>query len=312
MSITRTPKTGGKVMTLHDAVQNLIPDGAHIRFGGHGSGRPIGIVNEIIRQGIKHLSISGMGMFQELDILVGAGAVDRFECSWYGLEASLSPCIRRAAEKEIPHKVEMREYSHLSMTMRFMAGALGLPFMTVKSLKGSSLLEEGLKKGDIKEIDCPFTGERLVAVSAINPDVAVIHAQRADRFGNVQIWGYTGDDNWGTYSAGKVIVTVEEIVDSKQIKSDPNRVMIPGFMVDAVVEMPFGAHPWGVTGYYRNDQEFLAGYIKAARHLESFNEFIDTWVLGCGDMRQYLDKLGAGRLDQLRPKQALSTPVNYG
>jgi glutaconate CoA-transferase subunit A len=310
--IKRKPKVGDKVMTLKDAVDRFIQDGDHLRIGGHNSGRSSCTINEIIRQGKKDLTVSGLGLFQELDVLIGAGVVKKLECSWFGLESSFCPCVRRAVENGIPQPLELVEYSHLSMLSRYIAGALGIPFMHVRSLKGSDLCRIGLEKGHMKEILCPFTDEKLIAVPACNPDVALFHAQRADRYGNVQVWGYCGDDDWGTRSAERVIVTVEEVVDSNIIKGDPNRVMVPGFMVDAVVEVPYGAHPWGVVGYYKTDLIFKEDYIRWAKNVDGFQEYLKEWVFDVSDQTEYIDKLGKERIKELQVEPYFPSAVNYG
>ena len=309
---SRQAKTGDKRMSLSEAVEKFIPDGSYLHIGGHGGGRSFCTVFEIIRQHKKHLTVSGMGMWQDMDILVGAGVADRIECSWHGLETGLSVCIRRAVEKGLPHPIEYLETSHFSNTCRLMASALGLPFMPTKSLFGSDMLEWAEKEGIAAVIEDPFTGEKVVAMKALEPDVGIMHVQKADMFGNCQVWGYLGDDDWGNRACKHLIVTCEELVDSKELMLDPNRVLIPGFMVDAVVEVPKGSHPWGVTGYYKNDQEFVAEYIAAAKDEEKFAEYLDKYIYSVKTFDEYLEKIGAERWERLEVQQVFSKPVCYG
>lgn len=255
------------------------------------------------------------GVTEEIDVLVGAGCVDRLEVSWHGREIlGLAYCIRRAVEKGIPHPIEIEDYSNLAMACRYFAGALGIPFMPVKTLLGSDIAKLSTFRGDkkVKIIDCPFTGEKVALVPALVPDVTLVQVMRADRKGNAQMWGCIADTAWGLKAAKKVIVTAEEIVDEAIIRADPNRTVVPWFKVVAVVEAPYGGHPWHMQGYYDMDLEFRRMYGEASRTVEGFEKFLEEWVYGAGDHMGYLKKLGSERLLELKASYNPCSSVNYG
>lgn len=309
----RKPKLGEKGLSLEQAVKRFVKNGDSIYTGM--AGRAFGAIYEIIRQKKKDLIVVTGGGTEEIDVLVGAGCVKRMEGAYRGLEThGLSKCIRRAIEHGIPHPIEVEEYSLLSMTSRYVAAAIGIPFMPIKSLLGSDIVKIATFRRDkkLKTMDCPFTGEKVVVVPALSPDIAVIHAQRADSFGNTQMWGFLGDDLWAVRAAKKVIITVEEVVDEEVIRRDPNRTVFPGFIVDAVVELPFGQHPWHKEGYYDTDLEFRRMYANMEKEEETFRSFLDEWVHGVESHIGYLNKLGAEKLLNLRAKPEFCFPVNYG
>jgi glutaconate CoA-transferase subunit A len=296
-------KLGNKVMSLHDAVKKFINDGDCVTICGGSGMISTPILHEIIRQKKRDLTISADGTVENLDILVGAGCVKRAEFGYSGTGlGSLCQNIRRSVEEGVPHKIEIEDYSNLSMTLRFFAGALGLPFIPIRSIRGSSIEEKRTWRKDKKlsVMKSPFTGEEVVVVPPCIPDVAFTHAHQADENGNTQIWGMIGYDDWATFASKKVIVTVERIVDVKEISKDPNKTLIPGFTVDAVVEAPFGAHPYPSLGFYQFDFEFISMYINMSKSREDFLKFLDEWVFGLKDHNEYIDKLGKERLEKLR------------
>ncbi|MFH1821104.1 MAG: CoA-transferase, partial [Methanobacteriota archaeon] len=259
--------------------------------------------------------ISTSGATEEIDMLVGAGYVDRLEVSWHGREIlGLAHCFRRAIEKGIPQPIQIEDYSNFSMACRYLAGGLGIPFMPTKSLLGSDIAKRSTFLGEkkVKTIDCPFTGEKVALVPALNPDVTFVQAMRADREGNVQMWGCIADTAWALKASKKVVATVEEIVDNKIIRADPNRTVVPNFKVVAVVEAPYGGHPWHMQGYYDMDIEFRKMYGEASRNVETFEKFLDEWVYGVENHTGYLNKLGAERLLRLKAAHRPSSSVNYG
>jgi glutaconate CoA-transferase subunit A len=309
----RKAKIGDKVMTLREAIKKFVNDGDTIYTGM--AGRSFGAVYEIIRQRKRDLTIMCGGGTEEISMLVGAGCVRRLINSYRGLETwGLSHAIRRAIEHGVPRPIEIEEYSNFSITAGFVAAATGVPFMPVKSLLGSDIVKISTFMGNnkLRVIECPFTGEKVVVVPAMSPDVAIVHAQRADRYGNVQMWGFLGDDLWAVRAAKKVIITVEEVVDEEVIRRDPNRTVFPSFIVDAVVELPFGQHPWHKEGYYDMDLEFREMYVKMEEREETLQKFFDEWVYGVEDHMGYLKKLGFERLWRLRAKHVYCYPVNYG
>jgi glutaconate CoA-transferase subunit A len=217
--------------------------------------------------------------------------------------------IRRAVEKGVPHELEIEEYSHFGLATRVKAGASGLPFLPLRTYHGTDLPKVNPR---IQPIRCPFTGEALYAVPALNPDVAILHAQRADASGNTQVWGLTGVQKEAAFAARNVIVVVEEIVDEETIRADPNRTMIPGVIVDAVVEEPYGAHPSFVQGYYDRDNDFYVAWEDIGRTEEGMKAYLDEWVYGVEGRREYVEKLGSSVRERLTPEPFRSPAVNYG
>lgn len=304
-----------KIMLLNEAIKKFVRDGDHIRVGGFSHCSPFCSVYEMIRQKKKGLHISMSGATEEIDMLVGAGCVNRLEISWHGREIlGLGNCFRRAVEKGIPKHVEIEDYSNFAMACRYLAGGLGVPFMPIKSLLGSDIIKLSTFLGEkkAKTIDCPFTGEKVALVPALNPDVAFVQAMRADREGNIQMWGCIADTAWALKASKKIIATVEEIVDTKIIRADPNRTVVPRFKVSAIVEAPFGGHPWHMQGYYDMDIEFRKMYGDLSRNVETFAKFLDEWVYGVDDHMGYLNKLGAERLLKLKASYIPSASLNYG
>lgn len=186
---------------------------------------------------------------------------------------------------------------------------MNIPFIPIKSLKGSDLPKYN---SQIKFITCPYTGQEICIVPALKPDVAIIHAQRADKEGNVQAWGILGDIKEAAFAAKKVIVSVEEIVDEHIIRSDPNRTVIPGFIVNAVIEEPWAAHPSYAQGYYDRDNEFYVEWDRISSDASALEKYLEEWVYSVENRAEYVKKLGADKLIKLRPKSFYSIAVNYG
>jgi glutaconate CoA-transferase subunit A len=214
--------------------------------------------------------------------------------------------FRRAAEGKGP-ALELEEYSHFGMVARLSAGAARLPFWTLRNYMGTDLPEVNRQ---IRTVTCPYTGEVLATVPALNPDVTVIHAQRADAEGNTQIWGLLGVQKEAAFASQRVIVVVEELVDESVIRADPNRTLIPGLIVDAVVVEPWGAHPSYAQGYYDRDNEFYIGWEKTSRDPNALQGYLDDFVYGVADRAEYVAKCGS--LERLRAAERMSAGVNYG
>lgn len=304
-----------KVMPLGEAVRKFIPDGCRLRSCGIGLRKPFAFTYEVARQRKRDLTFILSGWTEDADILIGAGCVTKLEGSYLGLEAlGLAHNYRRAFEKGVPQPIQIEEYSNFGMTMRFMAAAMGLPFMPIKSHLGSDLLAvETFLHPKAVVMDDPFgTGEKVALLPACPTDVALLHAQRADAEGNVQVWGQLGDDLWGTLSGRRILVTVEEVVPTDVVRRDPNRTIVPGFRTTAIIPAPFGAHPYQCQGYYDVDRDFRRMYADVSRTREGFLEFMDEWVYGPEGHEAYLRKLGTARLDAIRAKPIWSDPVNYG
>jgi glutaconate CoA-transferase subunit A len=300
-----------EAMTANEAVKKYVRDGQLLCFGGFTHAIPFSLGHEMIRQRKRHLTVCKETPDLIVDQLLAAGCIDKLLFSWAGNPGVGSlHAFRRAVEQQIPHPIAIEEYTHFITGARYMAGASGVPFMPVTA---SVLASDLAKHSDVfKTIDCPFTGKKICLVKAINPDVALIHAQRADCKGNTQMWGIVGSNREIAMASRDVIVSVEEIVDSEIVRRDPNRTVIPGFRVKAVVEEPWGAHPSYSQGYYDRDNQYYMDYEKTTRTLEEHEKFIEDWVLGVSDRKEYVKRLGAERMLSLKTKSYYSTPVDYG
>jgi glutaconate CoA-transferase subunit A len=219
-------------------------------------------------------------------------------------------CFRRAVEKRIPRAIETVDHTNLTLALALHAGAMGVPFMPTYSTLGSDLLK---RNGNLREFASPVNEERLVAVRALRPDVAIVNVQRADAAGNAHLWGSLGVAIDGARASRKVIVVAEEIVAPEVIASDPNRTLIPGFLVAAVVHEPGGAHPAPVQGYYGRDHAFFQEYHDQTRELDGFERWIKHWVSEVPSRDAYLKRVGEARLQSLRVREhALSVPADFG
>lgn len=303
-------KMENKIMTAKDAISKFVDDNDVVFLGGFGHLYPYSLAHEVIRQGKKELTLCKHSPEIVGEQMIGTGLIKKIIFSWFGNPGVGSArCFRRAVEKSIPRSIEVEEYTHFSLNIMIKAGASGLPFLPSKALFGTNIVDYNK---NIKFLDCPFTGEKLSLVPAINPDVALIHVQRADTFGNSQAWGITADITDGAFASKKVIVSAEEIVPTEVIRRDPNRTVIPSFKVDAVVESPWGAHPSYAQGYYDRDNDYYILYDKWSRTHEDFEKFLDEWVYGVKNRTEYLEKLGVGKILQLKAQSHMSFPVDYG
>ncbi len=296
-----------KVRSLHDAVADDVHDDDSVAMGcALESLIPFAASYEIIRQKKRNLTLIGPISDMQFDQLIGAGCVKKIIASWAGnVAAGLGHNYRRAAEAGIPQPIEIEEHSNFTIGLGLQAGASGLPFLPTRTVKGSDF-RNGSQFASVR---CPFTDEELLAVRAIRPDVAVLHVQRADAQGNAQAWGNFGVMREAAMAAKKVILTCEEIVDHEVILSDPNRNVIPGFVVSSVVHEPFGSHPSPTQGYTRRDDNFFFEYHKATRSREGFEKWLQKWVLEVKDHREFLELLGADRVRSLRPQGNLFAPA---
>jgi glutaconate CoA-transferase subunit A len=308
-----------KRRTLTQAVAEFVPDGAHIAFGGFTMQRhPMAFVRELIRQRKRDLVVYGHSPGIDLDLLIGAGAVRRIEIAYVGDEMFVSPGrnFRRALEQG---SIEFEDYSNFGATLRLVAGAMGLPFIPTRTMLGSDMVERSgfpaaARAGDPKAapeklawMDCPFTGERVVLLPAANPDVAVIHAQLVGDQGTVRLLGQTFADEFMAAAARRVIVTAEQVVDEGFLRRSPEQNGIPFLRVDAIVEVPFGAHPTACHGAYDYDPQHYAIYAEAARlGGDAFSGYLDRWVLGPQDHWAYLERIGGvQKLCELKADPAL-------
>jgi glutaconate CoA-transferase, subunit A len=296
-----------KCVTLHDAISSNVQDGMSIAMGcALESLIPFAASYEIIRQKKKDLTLVAPISDIQFDQLIGAGCVRKIIASWVGnVAAGLGHNYRRAAESGIPNPIQIEEHSNFTIGLGLHAAASGLPFLPTKTVKGSDFS----RGPQFARVVCPFSGEELHAVRAVRPDVAILHVQRADKEGNVHLWGNFGVMREAAFAAGKVILTCEEIVDHDVILSDPNRNVIPGFVVASVVHEPFGAHPSPAQGYARRDDDFYFEYHKESRSREGFERWLEKYVLGVKDHRAFLQLLGSERLEKLKPQGNLFAPA---
>jgi glutaconate CoA-transferase, subunit A len=307
-----------KVMTMEEAVSGFVKNGTFLYIGGYVCRTPFAAIHEIIRQGIVDLTVTRSNAADDFDMLIGVGAVRRFISTFLSLGVyGLGRCFRRSMEKGIPHKIEMEEYTNLSLPMMLQAGAMGMPFVPVCDMAGSDLLNVRGFMGEnkYKMIDSPFDGKPTLLVPALNPDVGIIHVQQADEDGNAQIWGIGGDCQIGANASKKVIVTCERIVSREVIGKDPSRTILPGFKVAAVVEAPFGAHPGYTPGFY--DVDFSIGYLyqQASNTVEGFEAFVKEWVHDLKDRnaytQHYINRFGYETFKKLQADFDYGFPVSY-
>ncbi len=305
-----------KIMSMADAIHQFVKDGDVFFLGGFIQHDPYAAVHEIIRQKKRDLTVSKIACLISVDQLIGAGVLKHLITSftWNPLPAT-AHCFVRAMTKETPRKIEVEEYSLLALNLAYLAGSMNLPYIATKTLMGSDFDGERSTSGAknrLKFEKSPFTGERVCLVPPITHDVGIIHVQRADPFGNAQVWGMTGESYHGIQSCEKIIICAEEIVSTDQIMHDPNRTLIPDFRVNAVVEEPWGCHPGPLTGYHDMDWIYYAYYERETRTQEGFENFMKKWVYEVEDRKEYLSLMKQERLDNLRIEDFHSLPVTYG
>ena len=286
-----------KQMTLKDAIGKFVKDDCSITFGGFIGRDCVAAVHEIIRQGIKNLTVIDDSKTDMMDLLVGAGAVKRWEGAYLGYGAiGLAPNIRRSVEKGIPAKIELEDWSNAGISMRYLAGSLNIPFMATKSMLGTDVVKYNQR---IKIINDPYEDEPVALVPAAHPDVAIIHVQRADVMGNAQVWGFTGNDENKARAAKHTIITCEEIVSTDEIRRQGNMTLIPFYCADAVVQVPYGCHPQSCYGYYAYDVLFCGDYHESAKDRDRFLRWLERYVFESQDHAAYCAKVGWSRLQNL-------------
>jgi glutaconate CoA-transferase subunit A len=307
-----------KVTTLREAIAEHVHDGDSIAIEGFTAFICFAAAHEIIRQGRRDLTLCRMTPDLIYDQMIAAGCARKMVFSYLGNPGVGSlHCVRRAVEKAIPRPLEVEEYSHFGMVARYMAGAARLPFFPLRSYLGA---DQPRVNPQILFVESPYGDGQIAVVPPLHPDVAIIHAQRADAAGNTQLWGLLGVQKEVAFAADRVIIVVEEIVDEagtevSVIRSDPNRTVIPGLLVDAVVHEPHGAHPSYAQGYYDRDNQFYLEWDEISRDEATTLAWLEEWVYGVADRAGYCAKLEARQPDlwqRLAPGEALSQPVNYG
>ena len=301
--------SASKLITLSEALKRYVPDGAEAVVGTSLETMiPFAAGHEIIRQRKRNLTLVGTISDILFDQLVGAGCVGKIRAAWVGNVITGSSYNFRRAVEGVDLKIE--DHSNLTVSMALKAGAMGVPFMPSLTGLGSDLFKTN---NSLKKITCPFTGRTLTAVSAINPDVAIIHAQRSDEYGNAHLWGNLGVTRDACLASRHIIITAEEIVSPDVIESDPNRVITPGFRVSAVVHAPWGAHPSPVPGYYNRDHDAFIEYREDSKTPQKFEKWMRYWVDNVKTSDDYIRLLGNERVANLKLKNhLLSEPADYG
>ncbi len=295
---------------MREAIGKFVTDGDTLVIEGFTHLICFAAGHEIIRQKKRDLVACRLTPDLIYDQMVAAGCVRKLVFSWAGNPGVGSLFgLRRAVEGGTPRAVEIEEYSHFGMVARFSAGASGLPFMHLKNYEGCDLPKHNR---NIKFIRCPYTGGRFATVPALNPDVAVIQVQRADEEGNGQIWGLMGVQREAAFASKKVIVVAEELVAPEVVRADPNRTLIPGLIVDAVVVEPFAAHPSYALGYYDRDNGFYVEWARISRDKAGMDSYLDEWVYAVKNRAEYKAKLGAEYVAGLAADDRPSGSVNYG
>jgi glutaconate CoA-transferase subunit A len=283
-----------KVVSLEEAT-SFVRDGDSVGIGGSTMSRtPMGMVWALARAGRKRLTCSRSIVSSDGDLLFASGICDHIVTSWFsqGILWGVSKVMRHHVETG---KARFDEWSHMAMGMRFRAGAMGVPFMPIRSMLGSDVRKQ---RPEAKEIDCPFTGEKLLLVPALNPDVALIHVQRCDAYGNAQIDGLQFMDIDLAMAANKVILTTERIVSNDQIRRTPDQTKIPFFAVDAVVELPFGCAPHECYGVYEpmlRHMEYYVGLVNADP-VKGMRDYMDRFVYGPKSWSEFLALIGIEEL----------------
>ena len=286
-----------KRTTVKDAVAKLIKDGDYLAIGGFGTNRiPTAVLHEVLRQGKKDLGLSGHTATHDFQILAAGGAINRVDVAYViGLEArGLSRAARRLFEEA---RIQVCEWTNAALAWRYRAAAMGVPFLPARVMFGT----DTYKYSAAKEITCPFTGQKLLALPALFPDVAIIHVHRADKYGNCQIDGITVADYDLSRAAKRVIITAERVVSEDVIRGDPARTIIPGYCVDAVCEVRYGSYPGNMPYEYFSDEDHLKEWLAADSKPETLKPFLDKYVYGTPDFASYLKLCGGeARMEELR------------
>jgi glutaconate CoA-transferase subunit A len=296
-----------KLVTLSEAISTFVHDGDTVYAAGFTHLIPFAAGHEVIRQKKRDLVLARATPDLIYDQLVAAGCARKVIFSYMGNPGVGSLRIVRAAIEK--GRLEWEEYSHFGMISRLQAGAAGVPFMPMNQT-GAADLEKANPL--IRRVTDPYSGQEVITVPALNPDVAIIHVQRADRDGNAHLWGIVGEQKEVAFASRRVILTAEEIVDGEVIRSDPNRTLVPGFIVSAVCQVPFAAHPSYAQGYYDRDNEFYVSWDKISESEENVQAYLDEWVYNVKDRSEYWQKLGNSTHKRLEVKPRLSATINYG
>jgi glutaconate CoA-transferase subunit A len=295
---------------MRDAIAALVNDGDSVAIEGFTHLICFAAGHEIIRQRRRDLTLIRMTPDVLYDQMIGAGVARKLVFSWLGNPGVGSlHAIRRVTEGAAA-SLELEEYSHFGMVGRYIAGATNLPFYPLRSYFETDL---PVANPLIRPLRSPYGDDEVYVVPPLRPDVAIVHAQRADAAGDTQMWGLLGAQKEAAFAARRVIVVVEELVDASVIRADPNRTVIPGLIVDAVVVEPYGAHPSYVQGHYDRDNEFYVEWDGISRDAGRLGDWLDGWVHGLPDRAAYMERLGEAARGRIRPTgTALAGAVDYG
>lgn len=296
-----------KRMSVQEAVSRFVHDGDFVAIGGFGHVRvPMAIIYEIVRQRRRNLVVAAKTAVHDIDILIGGGCVGQVECAYaFGHELrGLSPAGRRAAERGQVKVVA--ETSNACYQWRFLAGMMGIPFIPVRNLVGTDTFE----KSSAKLVQDPWSGKPVTLIPAAYPDVAFFHVSRCDRYGNAQIDGIPIEDFELARAARRVIVSTEEIVDEDEIRRDPRQTAIPFYVVDAVCEVPYGAHPAQMPYRYFFDEVHIHEWLTLSKTEAGTQEYFEKYVFGVADFEAYLERVGGVRkLTELKKIEQLRSPM---
>lgn len=296
-----------KLLPLSQAISRFVNPGDCIYAAGFTHLIPFAAGHEIIRQGISDLVLARATPDLIYDQMVAAGCARKVIFSYMGNPGVGS--LRFVRGEIEAGNLEWEEYSHFGMISRLQAGAAGLPFMPMNETAARDLERANANYNRVVD---PYSGREVVVVPALNPDVAIVHVQRADLDGNAHIWGIIGEQKEAAFASRRVILTAEEIVDEAVIRSDPNRTLIPGFIVDAVCHVPYAAHPSYTQGYYDRDNDFYLEWDEISKTQEGVQAYLNEWVYGVRDRQEYWNKLGPEVHERLNVGPRPSAMVDYG
>lgn len=296
-----------KQTTIHDAVKRFVNNGDVIAMGGFGHIRiSMAAIYEMIRQKIHNLTMLGKTGVHDIDVMIGGGLISEVECAYsFGHELrGLSKCGRNAVESG---KVKVvSEISNAGHQWRFLGGMMGVPFIPTRTMLGS----DTLKKSSCKVVEDPWTKKPICLIPSVNPDIVFIHVPRCDIYGNCQYDGYIVEDFELARSARRLVITTEEIIDNERIREEPWKTVIPGFFVDAVVEVKYGSHPCNMPGQYYFDEEIIGEWLEMSKTEEGLHQWLDKYVYGVHSFEEYLKLCGGEeKMDYLQKLEHYQAPL---
>lgn len=311
-------ETNGKIMSACDAISRFVHDGDQLVIGNYTVGSCAELVYEVIRQQKKGFTLYSQSGIFDVEVLVGAGCVDRLVTTYVMRAGGRKggSAVERALNAGT---LQMEDYTNFDYNARLVAGMHGLTFTQVlEGVMATDIFRKRSFMGENKfrVIECPYTGKKILTVPPANPDVCIVHVQRADKFGNAQYWGAMGSVAAAALASKRIIVSCEEIVEHDIIQSSPHFTIIPAYRVNALVEVPWGAHPTEVLGHYDRDAFMYGLFMVADSTADGLAAWMDEWVYGCENRAAYIDryisKFGSTTLNKIKAKPYYSAPANYG